>query len=178
MSLEKYVWFYLCPSRSVTPFFTQPLPWSGVLYPWLGTRATGHELKLLVALHSLEAQGKHFLTHWPVFFFNGTTLFNLLSFIWCWLNETKAADEKYRRHFLVASAILLWYNLTQHMFRLIATGHELKKLQTLVLLYQYMNMITYVGAYMFTKDSVWLVCCCHMFAFSAWHKFSVCDVIE
>ena len=47
------------------------------------------------------------------------------------------------------------------MCRLIATGHELKKLQTMVLLYQYMNMITYVGAYLFTNlGSTLPQCCC------------------
>ena len=145
MSLEKYVWFYLCPSRSVTPFFTQPLPWSGVLYPWLGTRATGHELKLLGAPLPVEAICKHFLIL-ASFYVNGNTLINLLTSVGCCLPETQAADENYRRLFLLASGILPWSSLTQLIFRSVATGHELKKLDILVFIYQYMNMIIYVGA--------------------------------
>ena len=60
------------------------------------------------------------------------------------------------------------------MCRLIATGHELKKLQTLVLLYQYMNMITYVGAYMFTNPwfdiTAMLLHVCHAHNNTSWRK--------
>ena len=80
------------------------------------------------------------------FFVIGNTFINLLTLVWCCLPVTQAADENYRCIFLHVSGLLPSYILKQHIFRLIASGHELKKLDILVLVYQYMNMVMYGGA--------------------------------